>query len=328
MINGYKQELSKIYEEIRNKESNLHQKRIEEIKNKYPYIIELDNTIQKKCLGLSLAILRGNISEEDISNLKDEIMDLRAKKCETLVSLGYSPDYLALHYQCNKCNDTGYIHDKQCNCYKNKLVTLYYKDSDLEDAVKLHNFDTFDLSLFSNNHISEDKYSPRKNMENILHYILKNYISSFSNHNDNLLFYGNSGTGKTFLSNCIAKELLDQGYLVVYKTSDELIRAFRDIKFNKKPELEDMLINCDLLIIDDLGAEQITDFSSTEFFTLLNKKILKKKKMLISTNLTLSMISQLYSERISSRLLGNFKLYKFYTDDIRIQLNLKKSNKG
>lgn len=328
MINGYKQELNKIYEDIRNKEANLHKKRIEEITKKYPNIIELDRTIQKKCLGLSLAILRSNVSEDDISAIKDEIMDLRAKKCEALVSLGYSPDYLSLHYQCNKCQDTGYIHSTQCSCYKNKLVKLYYKDSDLEDSVKVNNFDTFDLSLFSNNRISDDKYSSRKNMENILHYILKNYISSFSSHSNNLLFYGNSGTGKTFLSCCIAKELLDQGYLVVYKTSDELIRAFRDIKFNKNNDLEDMLINCDLLIIDDLGAEQITDFSTTELFTLLNKKILKKKKMLISTNLTLSMITQLYSERISSRLLGNFKLYKFYTDDIRIQLNLKKSNKS
>lgn len=138
------------------------------------------------------------------------------------------------------------------------------------------------------------------------------------------MFYGNSGTGKTFLSWCIAKELLDKGFLVVYKTSDDLLRALKDIKFNNDTDLENLLINCDLLIIDDLGSEQITDFSSTELFTLINKKILKNKKMLISTNLSLPLISKRYSERISSRIIGEFKLFKFFAEDIRIQLNLKR----
>ena len=89
------------------------------------------------------------------------------------------------------------------------------------------------------------------------------------------MFYGNSGTGKTFLSWCIAKELLDRGFLVVYKTSDDLLRALKDIKFNNDTDLENLLINCDLLIIDDLGSEQITDFSSTELFTQLIKNIKK-----------------------------------------------------
>ena len=139
-----------------------------------------------------------------------------------------------------------------------------------------------------------------------------------------MLFYGDSGTGKTFLSCCVAKELLDKGYLVVYRSIDELIKNLREIRFENNYNLEDLLINCDLLIIDDLGAEQLTEFSATEFFNFLNKKLLKKKKMLISTNLSLPDISKNYSERISSRLLGNFKLYKFYSEDIRIQLNLKK----
>ena len=98
----------------------------------------------------------------------------------------------------------------------------------------------------------------------------------------------------------------------------------REIRFENNSELANILINCDLLIIDDLGAEQITDFTTTEFFNILNKKLLKKKKMLISTNLSLFHIRETYTERIASRLLGNFKLYKFYTEDIRIQLNLKR----
>lgn len=326
MIKGYQKELSNIYEKLRTTEQQNLKKRRAEILSRHPRISELDSQIQKSCLNLSLSILKGTLSESDIDKIRDNITDLRANKYEMLVSNGYSQEYLNMHYHCTKCKDNGFIGtgNLKCSCYKNKLIKLYYKDSDLEDAVKANNFTNFDINLYSNNKTTDDKYSPRRNMENILESVKGNYIPNFSSHDNNLLFYGNSGTGKTFLTCCIAKDLLDDGFLVVYKTSDELIRSLRDIRFNNNSILEELLINCDLLIIDDLGAEQITEFSATELFTLINKKILKNKKMLISTNLSLPMISKIYSERIFSRLVGNFKLCKFYADDIRIQINLKR----
>ena len=313
-----------MYEKIRTDENRKLMKRREEIKNKYPEILELDTTIQKLCLNLSMAALRGITDQNELNNIKEEITDLRAKKYEMLVSHGYNPDYLNLHYNCPKCKDTGFIGIEKCSCFKSKLIKLYYKDSDLEEAVKTNNFKNFNINLYPNHKLNDERYTPRKNIEDILEYITGEYLPNFKNSNTNLLFYGNSGTGKTFLSWCIAKELLDKGFLVVYKTSDDLLRALKDIKFNNDTDLENLLINCDLLIIDDLGSEQITDFSSTELFTLINKKILKNKKMLISTNLSLPLISKRYSERISSRIIGEFKLFKFFAEDIRIQLNLKR----
>ena len=324
MIKGYQTELMDMYEKIRTDENRKLMKRREEIKNKYPEILELDTTIQKLCLNLSMAALRGITDQNELNNLKEEITDLRAKKYEMLVSHGYNPDYLNLHYNCPKCKDTGFIGIEKCSCFKSKLIKLYYKDSDLEEAVKTNNFKNFNINLYPNHKLNDERYTPRKNIEDILEYITGEYLPNFKNSNTNLLFYGNSGTGKTFLSWCIAKELLDKGFLVVYKTSDDLLRALKDIKFNNDTDLENLLINCDLLIIDDLGSEQITDFSSTELFTLINKKILKNKKMLISTNLSLPLISKRYSERISSRIIGEFKLFKFFAEDIRIQLNLKR----
>lgn len=324
MIKGYQTELMDMYEKIRTDENRKLMKRREEIKNKYPEILELDTTIQKLCLNLSMAALRGITDQNELNNIKEEITDLRAKKYEMLVSHGYNPDYLNLHYNCPKCKDTGFIGIDKCSCFKSKLIKLYYKDSDLEEAVKTNNFKNFNINLYPNHKLNDERYTPRKNIEDILEYITGEYLPNFKNSNTNLLFYGNSGTGKTFLSWCIAKELLDKGFLVVYKTSDDLLRALKDIKFNNDTDLENLLINCDLLIIDDLGSEQITDFSSTELFTLINKKILKNKKMLISTNLSLPLISKRYSERISSRIIGEFKLFKFFTEDIRIQLNLKR----
>ena len=324
MIKGYQTELMDMYEKIRTDENRKLMKRREEIKNKYPEILELDTTIQKLCLNLSMAALRGITDQNELNNIKEEITDLRAKKYEMLVSHGYNPDYLNLHYNCPKCKDTGFIGIEKCSCFKSKLIKLYYKDSDLEEAVKTNNFKNFNINLYPNHKLNDERYTPRKNIEDILEYITGEYLPNFKNSNTNLLFYGNSGTGKTFLSWCIAKELLDKGFIVVYKTSDDLLRALKDIKFNNDTDLENLLINCDLLIIDDLGSEQITDFSSTELFTLINKKILKNKKMLISTNLSLPLISKRYSERISSRIIGEFKLFKFFAEDIRIQLNLKR----
>lgn len=324
MIKGYQAELMDMYEKIRTDENRKLMKRREEIKNKYPEILELDTTIQKLCLNLSMAALRGITDPNELNSIKEEITDLRAKKYEMLVSHGYNPDYLNLHYNCPKCKDTGFIGIEKCSCFKSKLIKLYYKDSDLEEAVKTNNFKNFNINLYPNHKLNDERYTPRKNIEDILEYITGEYLPNFKNSNTNLLFYGNSGTGKTFLSWCIAKELLDKGFLVVYKTSDDLLRALKDIKFNNDTDLENLLINCDLLIIDDLGSEQITDFSSTELFTLINKKILKNKKMLISTNLSLPLISKRYSERISSRIIGEFKLFKFFAEDIRIQLNLKR----
>lgn len=323
MINGYKKKLDSTYSKIREDETRKLRERFKEIEELYPEIVELDNKIKKLSLQLSLAILRSDDPDKTVQEYKDKITDLRAEKCELLVSKGYTPDYLSLHYECSKCKDTGFVDRKPCSCYKEKLVNLYYENSLLKDTVKDKNFDNFDMSLFSPHKIGDEKYSPRKNMENTLSFILKDYLPKFNSINTNLLFYGNPGSGKSYLSYCIAKALLDTGHLVLYKTSDELISDLRNIRFNNDKNLEQLLTTCDLLIIDDLGAEQRNDFSITELFNLLNKRLLHNKKMLISTNLSLADITKLYSERIYSRLIGDFKLCKFYSEDIRITLNLK-----
>ena len=329
MIKGYRVEVLSLYEKIREQEASSLKIRKKEIQELHPEIIAVDQEIGKLSLKLSVNILKAaNTSNESIVlSLKKRITDLRAQKCEMLVQNGYSQDYLSLHYRCSKCKDTGYIGINPCSCYKRNLIDVYYKNSELSHAVKHNNFDTFDISLFSTHRVGEEKFSPRKNIERILQYALKEYMPNFKVHNDNLLFYGDPGTGKTYLTNCIARDLLDRGVLVVYRTADELIKNLREIRFDNNKILEELLINCDLLIIDDLGTEQITEFSITEFFNILNSKLLRNKKMIISTNLSLTDITKSYTERISSRLIGNFKLYKFYGDDIRVQINLRK-NRG
>jgi len=326
MINGYQTELLKIYANIRASENRALKQRKAEISEKYPEIIDLDNKIKKLSLKMALAVIKSNDSEKTVEQYKEKITDLRVKKCEMLVERGYSTDYLNIHYHCQRCEDTGFIGNSKCICYSKKLIDLYYKDSDLEHIVKTCNFDNFDLSLFSSHKNENEKYSERKNMENNLNYIMQEYLPNFKTINTNLLFYGNPGSGKTYLSYCISKAILDTGNLVIYKTSEELIKILRDIRFKSADgNIEKLLLECDLLIIDDLGAEHINEFSITELFNIINKRILTNKKMLISTNLTLAAITKHYTERIASRLLGDFRLCKFYSDDIRIKQNFNRN---
>ncbi len=324
MIKGYQEEVLKIYEKIREEETKSLESRREEIQKKAPQILDIEKKIGKLCVNMAIGAMKDiENRDEYISKVRKDITDLRVKKSEMLVSLGYSIDYLNLHYRCAKCKDTGFIGVEKCSCYRQKLVQLYYKDSRLEELLKINNFKNFDFNLYASYKIGNEKDTPRKNIEKIYNNSLM-YIDNFKYHNNNLLFYGNSGTGKTFLSYCIAKELLDRGYLVVYRTADDLIKNLKEIRFSGNDTLEELIFNCDLLIVDDLGTEPVNDITRTELFNLLNKKLLIKKKMIISTNLTLEQLLQTYSERITSRLLGNFDINKFYSEDIRVSKNLNK----
>ncbi|EQB89835.1 DNA replication protein DnaC [Clostridium punense] len=319
MINSHHLEIMKIYEDIRTKEQDSLRKRRAEIEAKLPEVIEIESTIGKLCIQMSLNALRNLESREEyLREVKENITTLRMEKSELLVSHGYSMDYLELKYHCSKCKDTGFLGKEKCTCYKQKLVKIYYTNSDLSSLLQKNNFDNFNLNYYSSINNGPERFSPRENIENIVSKAW-GFIKNFNTSDENLLFYGNSGTGKTFLSHCIAKELLDKGYFVVYKTSEDLIKSLKEIKFNGNLELEEHLINCDLLIIDDLGTEMSSDFSKTELFNLLNGKLLKGKKMLVSTNYALDGLTTMYSERITSRLIGNFDLFKFYGNDIRLQ---------
>jgi len=324
MIKGYQAEIERIYENIREKEDNAFRQRRKEISTKLPIVIDLEAEIGKLCVEVAVSSFKDMANRElHISKLKNRITDLRVKKYEVLGQHGYSGDYIEKHYKCNKCRDTGFIGNNKCTCYKSKMVQLYYNSSELKEMLRNDNFENFNFELFPTKKLNDEPESPRKNIENIFSKMW-NYVEEFETTEENVFFYGNSGTGKTFLSHCLAKELLDRGYLVVYRTADDLIQNLRSVKLDNNQAIENLLINCDLLIIDDLGTEQITNFSKTELFNLLNKKLLKGKKMLVSSNYTLEVLSKTYSERITSRLFGNFTLNKFFGEDIRVKKNFNK----
>ncbi len=325
MIKGYGEKINTLYENIRKNNLDKQKKRINKVSKMYPEIINLKRDLSK----LYFSILRTK-DKDKIKDISLKIKDIRSKIKNILLILNLNENYLDTIYTCDKCNDTGYINTKKCDCFYKNLSLLYLEDSELKSYIKTNNFDNFDFSYFSQDKITGRQISYNTNIKNLYNSSLQ-YIKNFKNINDNLLFIGGCGSGKTFLSHCIAKDLLDKGYSVLYKTSNEFFNKLskyysgRDYYYKNLNIGESLLMKCDLLIIDDLGTEPNTDVNNSYFFNFLNQKLSMNKKMIISTNFTLKHLGDTYTERISSRLFGNFNIFNFYIDeDIRIQEKRKK----
>jgi DNA replication protein DnaC len=150
----------------------------------------------------------------------------------------------------------------------------------------------------------------------------QNFIADFDNKPKNLFFYGDTGVGKTFLSNCVAKELLEQGKSVIYFTAFQLFDILSKGVFERDADAiaaHQNIFDCDLLIIDDLGTEFANSFTTSQLFLCVNERILRNKSTIISTNLDMNQIVDIYSERTLSRIISNYSIIKLFGDDIRIK---------
>lgn len=327
MRNRHVLEIINEYEKLQEEAKLDHQNKLSEIYARFPKIRLIDETISKLGFDIAASIFKGIDIESFIAEQKKKILDLKAEKAEILASNGYPVDYLEIKHKCNHCKDTGYIDNNRCHCFRQKLINRYYNQSNLRDIIQKEHFDNFDISLYSTEKYENENVSPQKNMEEIFTSSLR-FVNSFDDMYENLFFYGNSGLGKTFLSNCIAKDLLDKGKVVIYQTASSLMEILRTSKFNESQNSSegklDDIINCDLLIIDDLGTEPNTGFSQSELYNIINLRLLAQKSMIISTNFSLADLRSIYPERITSRIFGNFTMFKFYGDDIRVKKNISK----
>ncbi len=307
-----------ILSSIKLKNKIIREERTKEIYSKITRIAEIDKEISTLGLELTKSMLAKKNPEEALQQFKKGAAKLNMEKYELLVENGYDPDYTDELFNCQKCKDEGFVNGKLCSCLEKIYKELVYKAANLPILMDEQSFDTFNLDFYPD---SDDEFSPRKVMELVYNYC-KEYAATFGEESDNLLMYGGTGLGKTMLSSCIAKEVIDKGFKVYYQPAYRIFSLFESNKFtNEQDEAVKAQIkyifNSDLLIIDDLGTELVTTYTAEVLFDLINTRINSGKKTIINTNLSLEDIETIYSARISSRLMGNYKRLLLIGDDIR-----------
>lgn len=317
------------YEYKRNEANKIFLAEKANIYKNNPRLLELDNEIKKVGIQAAKLSLSSDGAEKTAikKDLEDKLFKLKSEKENILNKLSFK---LIPKYSCTKCNDTGYINtlygSEMCSCMKQKLINEAYNSSNMYN-LKNETFEKLNLNLFSevkNPDLYKSDVSPRENISKIIS-ISNNFIGNFENIDQkNLLFTGSTGVGKTFLSSCIANEILKKGYTVLYQTAPVLLDSIFDYKYNSKSSdskaLYNNFFNVNLLIIDDLGTENLTAAKFAELFTILNSRLITPKtKTIISTNLSLEDLSKNYDSRILSRLIGNFTICRFFGNDIRLQ---------
>ena len=316
------------YEQKRFKAEHDADNRKQELYQKLPQLQKIDDKLTSLAISTSKAIINSN-DRNLLDELNANIRALKEEKLNILKANNVPPSYLEPRYECNLCKDRGYITNsdyttEMCSCLKQKLYNEQYNKANISN-LDTQNFDAFSDSFYSNE-VNKEKYhsniSPRENI-NLIKDICFKFIENFDSlEQKNLLFTGNTGLGKTFLSSCIANELIKKGKNVLYQTAPVMLDSIIDYRFGKSgsTNILNSILSVDLLIIDDLGTENINNMKFTELFNIINTRLLNQRKVtktIISTNLSLQNLYANYDERIVSRLVGNYDICYFFGDDIR-----------
>lgn len=305
------------YELLRHDNRLLEEKRRAEVYSRIPEFEELDERIRKSSIQKAGLLLDGD--DTALSSLHEVVQEITERKKRLLHDAGFPEDYLEPVYTCPYCRDTGYILTpeqtrEKCRCLRRRELTVLYEQSNIQHIISRENFD----SLSYNYYRGEDLELFERAVKNC-----KNFVKNFSTDYRNLFFYGTVGTGKSFLSGCVAAELLKEGHAVIYFSSAGLFDTLARYTFDSKGKDElygfyEDLYNCELLIIDDLGTEMTNSFVASQLFACLNERHLRRRAVIISTNLSLEELRDRYSDRVFSRITSNYILCKLTGPDIRM----------
>ncbi len=288
------------------------ERRLACVYDRIPGYRDLEDMVAAVSVAQGRKLLAGD--EEAMEDLRDSLAELSGRKAQLLEDAGFAPDYLKPVYECPDCQDTGYIGSEKCHCFKQAMITLLYEQSNIREMLRTENFDTLSYEYYEGEDLSHFKNAVRT---------CRNFVKNFNSDYHNLFFYGTVGTGKSFLSGCVAKELIESGHSVIYFSTTGLFDLLSKNSFDYKnrEELRETyadLYQCDLLIIDDLGTELTNQFVTSQLFALLNERHMGKKATIISTNLSLEELRNRYSDRIFSRITSHYEICKLTGQDIRM----------
>ena len=297
------------------------EERRKEIYARLPVVRQLEAEIAERSVACAKKLLEGDKSVLD--RLKEDLKDLREQKSLIIRAAGYSDDYLELHYRCPDCRDTGLIDGRKCHCFLQAQMKLLHAQSNLEGVLERENFNALSYEYYDDTEIL-----PQLGITNAAYMRrvvagCREFVRDFDKKHDNLLFTGSTGVGKTFLTNCIARELMDDFHSVIYLTASDLFDVFSRNKFDydNAEDMKDMyrfILDCDLLIIDDLGTELNNSFTSSQLFYCINERMNMSRSTIISTNLTLARLRDSYTDRVTSRIMSGYRIIPLYGGDIRL----------
>lgn len=297
--------------------------RIRLAEEKIPRLGEIRRQIA--ALGLKKARLVLGAGQGEDFDLEAAIGALAKERKALLLENGFPADYLELHYDCPICKDTGYVEGEKCACFRKAAVDLLYTQSNIREILEKENFEHFSFQYYSSEFTDPQSGVTALDAAHQAYDKAWYFIDSFGEEFNNLIIYGDTGVGKTYLTHCIAKELLDRSFFVLYFSAFDLFDLLSKNTFQKDIQSADMasfIYDCDLLIIDDLGTELTNSFVSSQLFCCINERIINKKATIISTNLDMNVFQETYSERIFSRISSNYIMIKLMGNDIRIQKKL------
>ena len=305
--------------------------RIQEVYKKIPEYETLEQTIVSLCADEARARVLHTPTDNTASEagrLHDRITELQNRQRTLLISSGFPENYLELKYDCPVCRDSGFSGNDLCACFRQAAAQKIYSQSRIAPILEKENFNTFNMNYYSEAIEPRFGISPADNMKAIVSRC-QSFIQNFDSQFANLFITGNTGVGKSFLTHCIANELLKASRSVLYMTAFELIEAFEAHTFGNTDDGEesfyedtlfDSIMNCDALIIDDLGTETINNFTVSQLFLCLNHRQECRKSTIISTNLPVESIQDIYSELISSRIISYYHIFLIFGEDIRIKI--------
>ena len=297
------------------------EERRKEIYARLPVVRQLEAEIAERSVACAKKLLEGDKSVLD--RLKEDLRDLREQKALIIRAAGYPDDYLELHYRCPDCRDTGLIDGRKCHCFLQAQMKLLHAQSNLEDVLERENFKALSYEYYDDTEILRQLGITNAAYMRRVVAGCREFVRDFDKKHDNLLFTGSTGVGKTFLTNCIARELMDDFHSVIYLTASDLFDVFSRNKFDydNAEDMKDMyrfILDCDLLIIDDLGTELNNSFTSSQLFYCINERMNMSRSTIISTNLTLARLRDSYTDRVTSRIMSGYRIIPLYGGDIRL----------
>ena len=328
LTNAQYDAIMRILQERRMKNLDLQNARREEVYREIPGYEETEQELHRlKVEKASIAIFQKPDSESEIKALENRIAELSQKKDALYAASSFPEDYLKLQYDCPLCQDTGRQPDhSQCVCFRQAAIDLLYKRSRIREIIGDESFDSIRLDYYPEemtNPESGEKIPCRAYMSDAIN-LIKDFAENFPNNpSDSLILSGKTGVGKTLLSHCVARSVLDKCCSVVYMTAPGLVKSFEeDLRHSTNYEddytgTDNPLFDCDLLIIDDLGTEMVNSFTISRLFYCLNERLVNHKGVLINTNLSYTDLRNTYTERITSRIFAEYNVIGLYGDDIR-----------